>query len=68
MFLYGMKKEAWKILSSIYNGVYNRGFFFRTPEAWDDQNGFMACMYMRPGAIWAVEYALNKLENKKSPK
>jgi familyl 116 glycosyl hydrolase-like protein len=32
-----------------------KGYWFRTPEAWDSTGNFRALMYMRPAAIWAME-------------
>ncbi|PYY02643.1 MAG: hypothetical protein DMG64_10890, partial [Acidobacteria bacterium] len=33
----------------------DRGYFFRTPEAYDSRGLFRASMYMRPGSIWSME-------------
>jgi non-lysosomal glucosylceramidase len=33
----------------------SKGYWFRTPEAWDITGDFRAGMYMRPTAIWALE-------------
>ncbi|HVW77599.1 MAG TPA: non-lysosomal glucosylceramidase [Alloacidobacterium sp.] len=58
MFFEGMRDEAFKTAQGVYNVVWrNRGYFFRTPEAYDEDGMFRAGMYMRPGAIWAIEYA-----------
>jgi len=36
--------------------VYERfGYWFRTPEAWDEHGQFRASMYMRPGSVWSME-------------
>jgi non-lysosomal glucosylceramidase len=52
----GMKAEAYKTLWGLYNVIYvSKGYWFRTPEAWDINGNFRASMYMRPSAIWAVE-------------
>ena len=52
----GMKEEAYKTAWGIYHVVYeSKGYWFRTPEAWDDSGNFRASMYMRPAAIWAME-------------
>jgi hypothetical protein len=32
-----------------------KGYWFRTPEAWDITGNYRASMYMRPAAIWAME-------------
>lgn len=52
----GMTEEGYKTARGIYNGVYERfGYWFRTPEAWGLDGHYRASMYMRPGAIWAME-------------
>jgi non-lysosomal glucosylceramidase len=54
----GMKDEAYKTAWGIYHVTYERyGYWFRTPEAWAHDGTFRASMYMRPGAIWAMELA-----------
>lgn len=54
----GMQREAYKTLWGLYDVIYQRkGYWFRTPEAWDTTGNFRASMYMRPAAIWAVEMA-----------
>jgi non-lysosomal glucosylceramidase len=36
--------------------VYEKkGYWFRTPEAWDIEGMYRASMYMRPAGIWAME-------------
>ena len=40
----------------MYNVTYQtKGYWFRTPEAWEIDGNFRASMYMRPAAIWAME-------------
>jgi len=52
----GMKDEAFRTAWGIYNVTYQtKGYWFRTPEAWDITGNYRASMYMRPGAIWAME-------------
>jgi non-lysosomal glucosylceramidase len=52
----GMKDEAFRTAWGIYHVTYEtKGYWFRTPEAWDITGNFRASMYMRPGAIWAME-------------
>ncbi len=54
----GMKEEAFKTVGGIYHVVWERyGYWFRTPEAWIADGNFRASMYMRPGAVWALEIA-----------
>ena len=52
----GMKEEAFKTAWGIYHTSYEtKGYWFRTPEAWDITGNYRASMYMRPAAIWAME-------------
>ncbi len=52
----GMQDEAWKSTWGLYHVIYeSKGYWFRTPEAWDVTGNFRAGMYMRPMAIWALE-------------
>jgi non-lysosomal glucosylceramidase len=52
----GMKKQAFQTLWGLYHTTYEtKGYWFRTPEAWDITGNYRASMYMRPAAIWAVE-------------
>lgn len=52
----GMKDEAYRTAWGLYHVIYeSKGYWFRTPEAWDPDGNFRASMYMRPAAIWAME-------------
>lgn len=52
----GMKEEAYKTVWGLYHTIYeDKGYWFRTPEAWDVNGNFRASMYMRPAAAWAME-------------
>ncbi|MGA8310294.1 MAG: non-lysosomal glucosylceramidase [Terriglobales bacterium] len=52
----GMRDQAFQTARGVYNVVWkDRGYFFRTPEAYDAQGMYRASMYMRPGAIWSME-------------
>jgi non-lysosomal glucosylceramidase len=51
----GMKNEAFHTAWGIYHVSYEtKGYWFRTPEAWDVTGNFRASMYMRPAAVWAL--------------
>jgi len=57
----GLTNEGFATAKGVNNVVWrDRGYFFRTPEAYDAHGMYRASMYMRPGAIWAMEYALDK--------
>ena len=52
----GMKEESYKTVWGLYHVIYeSKGYWFRTPEAWDITGNFRASMYMRPAGIWAME-------------
>lgn len=52
----GLKAEAYRTARGIHQVIYeSKGYWFRTPEAWDDTGNFRASMYMRPAAVWALE-------------
>jgi len=59
----GMRDEAYKTAEGVYNVVWrDRGYFFRTPEAYDEDGMYRASMYMRPGSIWSMEYAAEQVK------
>jgi len=59
----GLVEQGLKTAFGIYNMTYKeRGYWFRTPEAWTEQGNFRASMYMRPLSIWAIEHALRSRE------
>ena len=52
----GFKDEGYHTAWGLYHVIYeSKGYWFRTPEAWDDSGNFRASMYMRPAAVWAME-------------
>ncbi len=52
----GMKDEAYHTAWGLYHVIYeSKGYWFRTPEAWDVDGNFRASMYMRPAGVWAME-------------
>jgi non-lysosomal glucosylceramidase len=56
----GLKEEAWATAHGVYNVTYQRGYWFRTPEAYDIDNNFRPTLYMRPLSVWAMEHALKR--------
>ena len=57
----GLVEEGWQTARGAARMTYERGFWFRTPEAYDEDGNFRASIYMRPLAIWAIEEALDRL-------
>ena len=56
----GLVEEGLRTAKGIYQVTYQeRGYWFRTPEAWTRSGDFRASMYMRPLAIWALEQGLS---------
>jgi non-lysosomal glucosylceramidase len=54
----GMNNQAYKTAWGLYHVIYeSKGYWFRTPEAWDITGNFRASMYMRPAGVWAMEMA-----------
>ncbi len=57
MQLRGLQKEAMQTAYGVYSVVYEKkGYWFRTPEAWDINGNFRASMYQRPGSVWAFVF------------
>src|SRR4029078_12948785 len=51
----GLVEEAWRTASGAARVTYERGLWFRTPEAYDEHGTFRASLYLRPLAIWTIE-------------
>jgi non-lysosomal glucosylceramidase len=52
---------AWATAYGVYHVTYEtKGYWFRTPEAWNTAGDFRAAMYMRPQSIWAMQWALDQ--------
>ncbi|MBA2721133.1 MAG: glucosylceramidase [Chloroflexi bacterium] len=56
----GLVDEGWETARGAAAVTYERGLWFRTPEAYDRRGNFRACLYLRPLAIWAIEEALRR--------
>jgi non-lysosomal glucosylceramidase len=54
----GMTEEGWQTARGAAAVTYERGLWFRTPEAYDAHGGYRASLYLRPLTIWAIEHAL----------
>jgi non-lysosomal glucosylceramidase len=55
----GLTTQAYNTAKGVYNVVWDpkigRGYWFRTPEAYDVRGYYRASMYMRPASIWSME-------------
>ena len=56
----GLTEEGWSTASGAAAVTYERGLWFRTPEAYDEAGNYRASLYLRPLAIWAIEEALER--------
>jgi non-lysosomal glucosylceramidase len=56
----GLVTEGWETARGVVETTYERGLWFRTPEAYDADGNFRATIYLRPLAIWAIEEALRR--------
>jgi non-lysosomal glucosylceramidase len=56
----GLTAEGWETARGAASVTYERGLWFRTPEAYDRDGNFRATVYLRPLAIWAIEEALRR--------
>jgi non-lysosomal glucosylceramidase len=57
----GMSREAFATAWGVYHMTYEEsGYWFQTPEAWDEQGNYRGLAYMRPLAIWAMQWAIEK--------
>jgi non-lysosomal glucosylceramidase len=57
----GLVDEGWQTARGAARVTYQRGLWFRTPEAYDVDGNFRASLYLRPLAIWAIEEALERV-------
>jgi non-lysosomal glucosylceramidase len=54
----GMVDEAFKTAEGVVRTTYeHKGYWFQTPEAWDRKGNYRSIAYMRPLAIWAMQWA-----------
>ncbi|XP_066336867.1 uncharacterized protein [Miscanthus floridulus] len=64
----GMVEQGFKTAEGIYHAAWSPeglGYSFQTPEAWNNDDEYRSLCYMRPLAIWAMQWALSnpKLHN-----
>jgi non-lysosomal glucosylceramidase len=61
----GLTEEGWATAEGAARVTYERGLWFRTPEAYDRNGNFRASLYLRPLAIWAIEEALERVARRR---
>ncbi|KAK4854726.1 hypothetical protein QYF36_000564 [Acer negundo] len=58
----GMEKEGFAAAEGIFNAGWSEegyGYWFQTPEAWTIDGHFRSLIYMRPLAIWGMQWAIS---------
>ncbi|GJN39870.1 hypothetical protein PR202_gb29018 [Eleusine coracana subsp. coracana] len=61
----GMREAAFRTAQGAHDaawGEHGFGYAFQTPEAWTAEGGYRSLHYMRPLAIWALQWALHPPE------
>lgn len=60
----GMNEQAFTAAQGVFlAGWSDLGYWFQTPEAWTIDGYFRSLAYMRPLAIWAMQWALYPLKS-----
>lgn len=57
----GMVKQAFTTARGVFEASWSEnglGYSFQTPESWDSDGRYRSLAYMRPLAIWAMQWAL----------
>ena len=63
----GLIKEAFQTASGISRkGWHEFAYFFQTPEAWNEHGHYRSLGYMRPLAVWNMQWALDSKVNQLS--
>lgn len=63
----GMRDMAFSTAQGVFQMTYEgTGYWFQTPEAWDSDGNYRAITYMRPLAIWAMQWALDRVLTKQA--
>jgi non-lysosomal glucosylceramidase len=66
LILEGRKEQAFDTAKGIYDTCWERlGYWFQTPEAYDEYGAYRSCAYMRPLGIWSIQHAWELAQKKK---
>ncbi len=59
----GLDDQAWATARGVYRQAYgDLGYWFMTPEAWNVKGNCRSLAYMRPLAVWAMQWAWSRRE------
>lgn len=59
----GLLDMGFQTASGVYEAVWSEkglGYSFQTPEAWNTNDQYRSLCYMRPLAIWGIQWALSQ--------
>ncbi|XP_010520789.1 PREDICTED: non-lysosomal glucosylceramidase [Tarenaya hassleriana] len=59
----GLEEMAFQTANGVYEAAWSQrglGYSFQTPEAWNTNDQYRSLTYMRPLAIWAMQWALTR--------
>jgi len=56
----GMVDEAMDTAKGVYETCMKLGFWFQTPEAYDETGAYRSLGYMRPLSIWSIQMAMDQ--------
>ncbi|KAJ4955498.1 hypothetical protein NE237_012281 [Protea cynaroides] len=62
MILAGMEEQAFATAEGIFTAGWSEqgyGYWFQTPEGWATDGHYRSLLYMRPLAIWGMQWALS---------
>eukprot|EP00742_Colponemidia_sp_Colp-10_P003540 GILJ01003771.1.p1 GENE.GILJ01003771.1~~GILJ01003771.1.p1 ORF type:complete len:269 (+),score=40.67 GILJ01003771.1:644-1450(+) len=55
----GLVYQGMKTAEGVYTSSFSDlGYWFQTPEAWDEDGRYRSLAYMRPLAVWAIQWVL----------
>ncbi|EHA8589736.1 non-lysosomal glucosylceramidase [Cocos nucifera] len=67
----GMVEIGFRTAQGIYDAAWSQeglGYSFQTPEAWNNDDQYRSICYMRPLAIWAMQWAMSPPKLQKEPR
>jgi non-lysosomal glucosylceramidase len=66
---HGLDEAAWNTARGVVESTWQRlGYWFQTPEAWTRDGNFRSLAYMRPLAIWAMQWEMEQRRSGKKRK
>ena len=58
-----LRHAAFETAHGLYEAGWQRlGYWFATPEAWNERGHYRSLGYMRPLCVWAMQWALTRVD------